>query len=59
MNIAVKVEHDDIRAVLSGAQYNVSIAKLGAFENECFRLGGMAQRNPHRKAEIVNCRPTP
>jgi len=54
MNIAVKVEHNDITALLSGAQRNVSIAKLGAFEKECFRLGGMAQRNPHRKTEIVD-----
>ena len=41
-------ETDDITAAKVDAQRNVATAKLSQFECECFTLGGMAQRNPHR-----------
>ncbi|MGE9007154.1 hypothetical protein ACO2JO_01125 [Leptospira interrogans] len=48
-------ETDDITAAKVDAKRNVATAKLSQFESECFTLGGMAQRNPHRKQEVVDC----
>jgi hypothetical protein len=48
-------EADDITAATVDAKRNVAIAKLSQFELECLNLGGMAQRNPHRKQEVVDC----
>jgi hypothetical protein len=48
-------ETDDIASAMRDARRNVAIAKLSAFESESFVLGAMAQRNPHRKREIVDC----
>jgi hypothetical protein len=48
-------ETDDVTAAMRDARRNVAIAKLSRFEEEACTLGGMAQRNPHRKQEVVNC----
>jgi hypothetical protein len=48
-------ETDDITAAMQEARRNVAIAKLSAFESESLILGAMAQRNPHRKQELVDC----
>lgn len=48
-------ETDDITAAMRDARRNVAIAKLSQFEIEAALLGGMAQRNPHRKREVVDC----
>lgn len=47
-------ETDDVTAALRDARRNVAIAKLSQFETECDCLGAMAERNPHRKREIVD-----
>ncbi|MBR1145088.1 hypothetical protein [Bradyrhizobium sp. AUGA SZCCT0431] len=46
---------DDITAAKVDAKRNVTLAKLSQFEIECLTLGGMVQRNPHRKREVVDC----
>jgi hypothetical protein len=46
---------DDITAAFRDARRNVAIAKLSQFEIEAGRLGEIAQRNPHRKREVVDC----
>lgn len=48
-------ETDDITAAMRDARRNVALASLSQFEQEALCLGGMAQRNPHRKQEIVDC----
>jgi hypothetical protein len=48
-------ETDDVTAAMRDARRNVAIAKLSQFEIEAGLLGGMAQRNPHRKQEVVDC----
>jgi hypothetical protein len=48
-------ETDDVTAAIQDARRSVAIAKLSQFEVEAATLGGMAQRNPHRKREIVDC----
>ena len=48
-------ETDDITAAMRDARRNVAIAKMSQFEIECVLLGGMAQRNTHRKREVVDC----
>lgn len=49
------IETDDVTAALRDARRNVAIAQLSRFEEEAIILGAMAQRNPHRKREIVDC----
>ena len=48
-------ETDDITAAMRDARRNVAIAKMSQFETECIHLGAMAERNPRRKREIVDC----
>lgn len=48
-------ETDDVTAAMRDARRNVAIAKLSQLEIEAALLGGMAQRNPHRKREVVDC----
>lgn len=48
-------ETDDVTAAMRDARRNVAIAKLSRFEAEACTLGGMAQRNPHRRREVVDC----
>ena len=48
-------ETDDVTAAMRDARRNVATAKLSQFETECDCLGAMAERNPHRKREIVDC----
>ncbi|WP_038381120.1 hypothetical protein [Bradyrhizobium elkanii] len=55
LGAAAAIESDDITAAMRDAQRNVAIAKLSQFETECLTLGGMAQRNPRRKQEVVDC----
>ncbi|WOH55043.1 hypothetical protein [Bradyrhizobium sp. BWC-3-1] len=52
---AIAIESDDITAAMRDARRNVAIAKLSQFETECLMLGGMIQRNPRRKQEVVDC----
>ena len=48
------IETDDITAAMRDAGRNVALAKLSQFEIEAALLGGMAQRNPHRKQEVID-----
>ncbi|HKO70233.1 MAG TPA: hypothetical protein VJV58_04810 [Bradyrhizobium sp.] len=48
-------ESDDITAAMSDARCYVALAKLSQFAEETIRLGGMAQRNLHRKQQVVDC----
>jgi hypothetical protein len=48
-------ETDDITAAMQDARRNVATAKLSQFEVESMTLGAMAQRNQHRRQEIVDC----
>lgn len=48
-------ETDDVTAAIRDARRNVAVAKLSQFEIEAALLGGMAERNPHRKREVVDC----
>jgi hypothetical protein len=56
MNALLKAPEifDDINAAIHDARCNVAIAKLTQFENEAFRLGGMARRSPHCRRKIVD-----
>jgi hypothetical protein len=47
-------ETDDITAAMRDAGRNVALAKLSQFEIEAALLGDMAQRNPHRKQEVID-----
>lgn len=47
-------ENDNITAAMRDARRNVALARLSQFELESLRLGGMVQRNLHRKQEIVD-----
>jgi hypothetical protein len=47
-------ETDDVTAALRDARRNVAIAKLNQYATECDYLGALAERNPNRKAEIVD-----
>lgn len=53
--MSIIAEHDDTTAAMHDANYRVSTAKLTVFEAECFRLAAIAQRNPHRRHEIIAC----
>lgn len=55
MKHVIPPETDDITAAMRDARRNVAIAKLSQFETECDCLGAMAERNPRRKQEIVDC----
>lgn len=55
MKHVIPPETDDVTAAMRDARRNVAIAKLSQFEAECDHLGAMAERNPNRKREIVDC----
>jgi hypothetical protein len=53
MNAPWTVESDDFTYAIADARHRVALAKEAALEAECFRLAGMAQRNPPRRQEIL------
>lgn len=54
MKHVVVSETDDVTAAIRDASRNVALAKLSQFELEAAWLGGMAQRNPHRRRDVVD-----
>ena len=46
---------EDVAGAIRDARRNVAIAKLSQFEQECLNLGGLVQRNPHCKPQVVDC----
>lgn len=49
-----RVEFADITAAMRLARINVALARLRAFEDECFRLGELIYDDAVRRREIVD-----